>query len=50
MTQKEKDRIKIASDTQKFLSEGGEIERYDSDDQPDFRTVGFMNDSSEVYS
>ncbi len=50
MTQKEKDRIKIATDTQKFLSEGGEIESYDSDDQPDYRKMGNPKGSSEVYS
>ncbi len=49
MTQTEKSQ-EIAEKTAEFLANGGEIERHDSDDQPDFRKVGFISDSSEVYT
>ncbi len=50
MTQKEKDRIRIKGQISEFLANGGKIESYDSDDQPDYRKVGNAKDSSEVYS
>ncbi len=50
MTQKEKDRIRIATDTQKFLSEGGKIKKSKSKNLSNFRMVGNIKGSSEVYS
>ncbi len=49
MTQTEKSQ-EIAEKTAEFLANGGKIESYDSDDQPDYRKVENAKDSSEVYS